>query len=62
MTEKQLANYEKKYKKAKDEFEQEYKNFAKSFGIELKDLAKMINKLKSPEEKINEEGRRLKDD
>lgn len=62
MTEKQLANYEKKYKKAKDEFEQEYKNFAKSFGIELKDLTKMINKLKSPEEKINEEGRRLKDD
>lgn len=61
MTEKQLATYEKKFQKLRDQFEQDYKNYAKSFGIDIKDLTKLINKEKKEGDKINEEGRRIKD-
>ena len=37
------------------------KQFAKSFNLKHTDLISMINKLKNPEEKLDEEGRKLKD-
>lgn len=37
------------------------KQFAKSFNLKPTDLISMINKLKNPEEKLDEEGRKLKD-
>lgn len=37
------------------------KQFAKSFNLKPIDLINMLNKLKQPEEKLDEEGRQLKD-